>query len=320
MSGTGAPVDEVRRGTAYAFLAYGIWGLFPLYFYALEPAGAWEILAHRIVWTLACCGLVLVVQRDLGWLRPTWANRRLAIGLTAAAFLIAANWVIYIYAVVTARTYEAALGYFLNPILTVALGVIVLRERLRLLQWIAVGVGGLAALYLSIAGGSFPWISLSLAVSFGLYGLIKKRIGISLNAMRSLTAETAVLTPVAALTLGLLEWRHETTFAGHGAGHTTLLLLAGVVTAVPLLFFAESARRVPLVTIGLVQFTTPVAQLLIGVLALGEHVSPALWVGFGIVWIALLLLTVDSLGSARASRRVRRAADDEDHADFPDPV
>lgn len=313
-----APVDEARRGTAYALLAYGLWGMFPLYFHALKPAGAWEILAHRIVWTLVFCGLVLLVQRDLGWIRPTWANRRLALGLVAAAFLIAVNWVIYIYAVVTARTYEAALGYFLNPILTVALGVIVLRERVRILQWIAVGVGALAAVYLSVAGGSLPWISLSLAVSFGLYGLTKKRIGVSLNAMRSLAAETAVLAPVAVLTLGLLEWRHGTTLVGYGAGHTTLLLLAGVVTAIPLLLFAEAARRVPLVTIGLIQFSTPLFQLLIGVLVLGEHVSPQLWVGFGIVWLALTLLTIDSLGAARRSRRARHAA--ADALDCPEPV
>lgn len=318
MSGSPAPVDDARRGTLYAFLAYGLWGLFPLYFHALIPAGAWEILAHRIVWTLVFCGLILLLQRDLRWIAPTWANRRLALGLVAAALFIAANWVIYIFAVITARTYEAALGYFLNPIVTVALGVLVLGERLRSMQWVAVGVGGVAALYLAVAGGSFPWISVSLAVSFGLYGLTKKRIGVSLNAMRSLTAETAVLAPVAAVTLGLLQARHENTLVGHGAWHAALLLLAGVVTAIPLLLFAESARRVPLVTIGLIQFCTPVIQLLIGVLVLGEHVTGELWVGFGIVWLALMLLTIDSLGAARDARRARHAA--ADAPECPDPV
>ncbi|HET6967216.1 MAG TPA: EamA family transporter RarD [Ornithinibacter sp.] len=304
---TGGDEAEVRRGTAYGFLAYGIWGLFPLYFAALEPSGAWEILAHRILWTLAVCALVLLVRRDLTWIRPFVARRRLVGGITVAAFLIAANWVIYVLAVLTDRTYEAALGYFLNPIVTVALGVVVLHERLRPLQWAAVGVGALASVYLAIAGGVLPWISLSLAFSFGLYGLVKKKLGASLDAMHSLAAETAVLAPVAVVVLVVLGATGATTFLGHGAAHTTLLVLAGVVTAVPLLLFAAAARRIPLVTVGLIQFVTPVLQLIVGVVVLGEHVSGRLWIGFGIVWVALVMLSVDSLRSARANRNGRRA-------------
>ena len=195
---------ELRRGTVYGFLAYGIWGLFPLYFAALEPSGAWEILGHRILWTLAVCALVLLVRRDLAWIRPFVARKRLVGGITVAALLIAANWVIYVLAVITDRTYEAALGYFLNPIVTVALGVVVLKERLRPLQWAAVAVGALASVYLAVAGGVLPWISLSLAFSFGLYGLVKKKVGASLDAMHSLAAETAVLAPVALVIVAVL--------------------------------------------------------------------------------------------------------------------
>ncbi|MEO7070344.1 MAG: EamA family transporter RarD [Nostocoides sp.] len=294
---------ETRDGTAYGFLAYAIWGAFPLYFHALKPSGAFEILAHRILWTLVFCGSVLLVRRDLAWVRPFLRQRRLTLGITAAAFLIATNWVIYVFAVLSGHTFEAALGYFLNPIVTVGLGVAVLGERLRRLQWAAVAVGVLAGVYLALAGGSFPWISLSLAFSFGTYGLVKKKVGASLEAMQSLTAETVVLAPVALVILGVLASRHDTTFVGHGAGHSILLVLAGPVTAIPLLLFAAAARRIPLVTIGLIQFVTPVLQLLCGVFLLHEGVSTGLWIGFGIVWIALVLLTIDSL-AARPGRPI----------------
>lgn len=297
---------ELRRGTGFGFLAYAIWGVFPLYFHALRPAGAWEILAHRILWTLLLCAVVLLVRRDLSWTRQLLARPRLALGVAVAALLIAANWVIYVAAVIGGHTTEAALGYFLNPIVTVALGVVVLRERLRPLQWAAVAIGAAAGVYLSVAGGQFPLIALSLAFSFAGYGLVKKKVGASLDAMHSLAAETAVLFPVAVVLLGFLVVRGETTFTLEPPVHPALLLAAGVVTAVPLLLFAAAARRIPLTTIGLLQFVTPVLQLLCGVLLLGEHMSTARWTGFGIVWVALLLLTVDSLvgrpGRARAAR------------------
>ncbi|HEX5522420.1 MAG TPA: EamA family transporter RarD [Pedococcus sp.] len=297
---------ELRRGTVFGFLAYAIWGVFPLYFHALRPAGAWEILAHRILWTLLLCAVVLLVRRDLSWTRQLLARPRLALGVVVAALLIGANWVIYVAAVLGGHTTEAALGYFLNPIVTVALGVVVLRERLRPLQWAAVGIGAVAGVYLSAVGGQFPLVALSLACSFAGYGLVKKKLGASLDAMHSLAAETAVLFPVAVVLLGFLVVRGETTFTLEPPVHPALLLAAGVVTAVPLLLFAAAARRVPLTTVGLLQFVTPVLQLLCGVLLLDEHMSTARWTGFGIVWVALLLLTLDSLvgrpGRARAAR------------------
>jgi chloramphenicol-sensitive protein RarD len=287
--------DEARKGALYGLLAYGIWGAFPLYFAALRPAGAWEILCHRILWTLAFCAAVLLFRRDLGWSRQLVARPRLGLGVTAAALLIATNWVIYVAAVLGGRTTDAALGYFLNPIVTVALGVVVLRERLRPLQWAAVAIGAAAGVYLGVAAGSVPVVALSLACSFGLYGLVKKKVGASLDAMHSLAAETAVLAPVAAVLIAVLTAQGVTTFTTDGAGHLTLLVLAGVATATPLLFFAAAARRVALVTIGLLQFLTPVLQLLCGVLLLDEHMSTERWVGFGIVWVALAVLTFDSL-------------------------
>lgn len=294
---------ELRRGTTYGFLAYAIWGVFPIYFHALKPSGAWEILAHRIVWTLVLCLAVLGIRRDLAWSRQLVARPRLALGVTVAALLIAANWVIYVFAVISGRTTEAALGYFLNPIVTVALGVVVLRERLRPLQWAAVAIGAGAGVYLSVAGGQFPLIALSLAFSFAGYGLVKKKVGASLDAMHSLAAETAVLFPVAVGVIAWLAVAGETTFSQDAPLHPTLLLLAGVVTAVPLLLFAAAARRIPLTTVGLLQFITPVLQLLCGVLLLGEHMTTARWTGFAIVWVALLLLTVDMLAARPARRR-----------------
>jgi chloramphenicol-sensitive protein RarD len=304
-----APQDEQRRGVVQGFCAYLLWGLFPLYFHALLPAGAWEILAHRILWTFVFCLLLLAIRRDWAWIRPLLGRRRFLGGIAVAAVLIAVNWVLYVSAVVSGNVSEAALGYFLNPIVTVGLGVVVLRERLRPLQWVAVGIGVVAALYLSVGAGRIPWIALALAATFALYGLLKKRLGATLPALHGLAVETTVLLPVA---LGLVLWLGLTgtqTFTTEGPGHTALLVLSGVVTAGPLLLFAASARRVPLVTVGLLQFVTPVMQLLCGVVLLGESMSPQRWAGFGIVWLALIVLTVDSLIGVRR-RRLRDAADD----------
>lgn len=293
---------EVGRGTALGLAAYAIWGLFPLYFHALEPAGAWEILAHRILWTVVFCVVALLVTRELGWIGSLLRRPGLIAGIALAAVLIATNWVVYVTAVLSGNVSEAALGYFLNPLVTVALGVVVLRERLRPLQWVAVGIGLVAGVYLWVAGGKVPLVALTLAASFALYGLTKKKIGATLPALHGLTIETLVLVPVAIVTLVVVGAGGDLTFGGHGWVHTALLVGSGVATAVPLLFFAAAARRIPLVTIGLIQFITPVMQLLVGVLVLGEHMSAARWAGFGIVWVALIVLTVDSLRSLR--RRV----------------
>jgi chloramphenicol-sensitive protein RarD len=252
---------------------------------------------------------VLLVRRELSWIRSVFGNPRMLGAVTLAGLLIAVNWVIYVGAVVSHHVTEASLGYFLNPIVTVAIGVVVLHERLRTLQWVAVTIGLVAGVYLTIDFGRPPWIAVGLALSFALYGLMKKRLGVSLNAFQSLTSETAVLVPVAIAVLIWVGFRGESTFTQGTPGHPLLLASAGLATAVPLLLFAAAARRVPLVTIGLLQFATPVLQLLCGVLLLGESMSTSRWTGFGIVWVALLVLTFDSIRSVRTRRRLADAAD-----------
>ncbi|MEO6143179.1 MAG: EamA family transporter RarD [Dermatophilaceae bacterium] len=301
--------QDAGRGAAYGAGAYAIWGVFPLYFYLLAPAGAWEILAHRILWTLLFCIAVLAVRHEFAWCRSVFVSPRLLAMVTLAGLLLATNWVIYVGAVVAHHVTEASLGYFLNPIVTVAIGVVVLRERLRSLQWLAVAIGLAAGVYLSVDFGRPPWIALGLAFSFALYGLMKKRLGATLGAFQSLTAETAVLVPVALAVLVWVSLTGDATFTLNAPTHPLLLASSGVVTAAPLLLFAAAARRVPLVTIGLLQFITPVLQLICGVLLLGETMSPSRWVGFAIVWIALLVLTFDAAHSVRTRRRLADAAE-----------
>ncbi|MFK5582605.1 MULTISPECIES: EamA family transporter RarD [unclassified Serinicoccus] len=301
--------DAARRrqqGTLYGFLAYLIWGAFPLYFALLAPTGPWEIVAHRIIWTFVLCAAVLVITRDLRWmLELAHTPRRLA-GVVVAGVLITANWGIYTYAVLTGHVTEAALGYFLNPLVTVGLGVVILRERLRRLQWVAVGIGVLAAVYLTIDYGSPPWISFVLACSFALYSLMKNRLGVSLSPFRSLMGETMAVLPIAAVILWWLARDGALTWGGHGTLHSGLLMSTGVATAVPLLLFAAAASRVPLSTIGLLQFLTPFLQLLTGVLLLGETVPTSRWAGFALVWVALVVLSADMVGELRRARRHRK--------------
>jgi len=272
----------------------------------LAPGRSWHIAS---LWTLLFCGAVLALRREFAWGRSMLANPRLVGGVTLAGLLIAINWIIYVTAVVAHHVTEASLGYFLNPIVTVAIGVVVLREKLRSLQWLAVAIGLAAGVYLTVDFGRPPWISLSLAFSFALYGLMKKRLGTSLGAFQSLTSETAVLAPIAVALLVWLGTRGETTFTVDSPSHPLLLASAGVVTAAPLLLFAAAARRVPLVTIGLLQFITPVLQLMCGVLLLGETMRPSRWIGFAIVWIALLVLTFDSIRSVRTRRKMADSAE-----------
>jgi chloramphenicol-sensitive protein RarD len=300
-----APVSETGLGTLLGLTAYGLWGLFPLYFDALKPAGAWEILSHRILWTLLLCIVILTIQRDFSWIGPLFHQPKVLGGLALAALFVATNWVVYVAAVIGGHTSEAALGYFLNPLVTVALGVVVLGERLRMLQWVAVGIGVAAALFLGVAGGRIPVIALVLAGSFAFYGLIKKKLGATLPALHGLTIETLVLAPVAALTLIVVSQQSGLEF-GNDPARTWLLVASGVVTGVPLLCFAAAARRIPLVTIGLIQFVTPVMQLLCAVLFLGEHMPGERWIGFSIVWVALIVLTADSLLALRGCRAAAR--------------
>ncbi|HET8616136.1 MAG TPA: EamA family transporter RarD [Actinomycetales bacterium] len=298
---------SVRNGTAFGLSAYLLWGVFPLYLHLLLPANALEILLHRMVWSLAFCVIALALIRDVHWVRPLLRHPGRLLKLGVAAVMIATNWGVYIYAVNSGHVVEAALGYFLNPIVTVLLGVLWLGERLRPLQWCAVALGLVAAVVLTVDYGRPPWVALVLALSFATYGLMKKRIGVGLGALASLSTETALLFPLAVGALVWLELNGQGTFTSEGTGHTLLLASTGIATAVPLLLFAAAARRIPLVTIGLLQFLTPVLQLLCGVLLMGEVVPPSRWVGFGIVWVALVVLTLDSLRAAHGVRLARAA-------------
>ena len=294
-----------RRGIAYGVSAYLLWGLFPLYWPLLEPASPAEILAHRIVWSLVFVVVVLAVTRQWAWIRPLLRDRTSLTRLTVAAVLIAGNWVLYIWGVNNEHVVETSLGYFINPIVTVMIGVLVLHERLRPVQWAAIGLGVVAVVVLTVDYGRPPWIALGLAFSFASYGLLKKQVGARVGAVQSLAIETAVLFLPAAGFLVFLAAQGDGQLGPSGLGHGLLLASAGVVTAVPLLFFAAAASRVPLSTLGLLQYLTPVLQLLTGVLLYNEPMPASRLAGFALVWAALLVLSVDGL---RHHRRTRRGA------------
>lgn len=293
---------ETLLGGGYAFVAYLMWGVLPLYFVSLAPTGPWELVAWRIVLSLVFCVVLLAVTR--AW-RPLLAILRQPrlLGWTAlAGALIYVNWQIYVLATLTGHVIETSLGYFINPLVTVMLGVFLLRERLRITQWVALGIAAVAVIVIVVGYGAFPWIALGLAFSFGLYGLVKKRIGGAVDAVSGLTLESAWLTPVALVQLAIVGATSGLTLFTAGAGHAILLLLAGVVTATPLLFFAAGARRTPLTVMGMLQFVAPILQFSIGVWVLGEPMPLERWIGFGLVWVALILLTADSVRGARRGR------------------
>lgn len=293
-------MDRNRFGVAYGVAAYGLWGLFPLYWPLLEPAGAVEILAHRMVWSLFVVVGILLVRRRLSGVRRLGRRRYLL--LVAAAVVITLNWGVYIWGVNSGHVVETSLGYFINPLFTVLLGVFVLRERLRRLQWLAVAIGAVAVTVLAVDYGRLPWIALALAVSFGTYGLIKKKAQV--GAAEGLAVETAVMFLPATAFLLLLQATGEGTWGSGSAGRTLLLVGAGVVTAVPLLFFGAAATRVPLTTLGLLQYLAPVLQFLIGVFIAHEEMPPARVAGFAIVWLALAVFTYDSIRSYRRQLRI----------------
>ncbi|HTN99516.1 MAG TPA: EamA family transporter RarD, partial [Microthrixaceae bacterium] len=250
-------------------------------------------------WSLVVVVLALTARRDWKWVRPFFADRSQVLELLAAAVLIAVNWLVYVWAVEQERVLEASLGYFINPLVTVGLGVALLGERLRPLQWVAVALGAAAVLVIAIAYGSVPFISLTLAFSFAGYGYIKKRV--SLNPLRSLTAETAALSPVALAVILYLSATGSMEFGSGSLSLSTLLALSGLVTAIPLILFAASARRIPLTLLGLLQYLTPVMQFLCAVFVFHESMATARWIGFGLVWAALGLLSLDSIGHYRNS-------------------
>ncbi|WP_406399190.1 EamA family transporter RarD [Streptomyces uncialis] len=304
----GTPRDahgEHRFGLLNGVTAYAMWGLVPLFWPLLKPAAAAEILAHRMVWSLAFVALGLLVVRRWAWAGELIRSPRQLAMLVGAAVVITINWGVYIWSVNAGHVVEASLGYFINPLVTIAIGVLLLKERLRRWQWVAVGTGAAAVVVLTIGYGRPPWISLCLAFSFAVYGLLKKKVG--LGGLESLSAETAVLFLPA---LGYLLWlgaRGESTFGSEGLGHMALLAATGLVTAVPLVCFGAAAIRVPLSTLGLLQYMAPMFQFLLGVLYFKEAMPLERWLGFALVWAALSLLTWDAIRTARNNRRLLAA-------------
>ncbi|HVU91502.1 MAG TPA: EamA family transporter RarD [Jatrophihabitans sp.] len=292
--------EEYRKGLGFGFGAYLMWGAFPLYFPLLEPAGTVEILAERMAWSLITMLAVMPFASGFGGARAIVRNRRQFGLLAAAAVLVAVNWGTYIYGVNSGHVVECSLGYFINPLFTILLGVLVLGERLRPAQWAAVGIGGLAVAVIAIDYGRPPWIALVLAFSFGMYGFCKKRA--AAGALDSLLVETGVQFVPALVAIAVIGAQGDLVF-GTRPATSVLLALSGAVTVVPLLMFAGGTRRLPLSVVGLLQFLTPVLQFAVGVGIRHEKLPAAELVGFCLVWVALIVLTVDGLRSQRSARR-----------------
>ena len=293
-------------GIAFAFAAYLLWGVLPVLFFALRDSGAVEIVSWRILLSLVFCSLIITVTRSWPKVVAILRDRRTMLTLALAAVFILVNWVVYVFASISGHVVEASLGYFTNPIVTVLLGVFVLRERLRVMQWVAIGISAVAVLVLAINYGQFPIIALGLAFSFGLYGLVKKQVGGRVDAVSGLTIETAWLAVPASITLVVLASSGVLTIGSENVVQTVAMLCAGVVTAVPLLFFAAAARRLPLTYLGLTQYIAPLLQFVIGVFVLQEAMPVARWLGFGLVWIALIVLTIDMFRTQRSAGALGR--------------
>ena len=282
-----------RSGALYAFLAYAIWGLFPLYFKQLKGVDAFEVIAHRTLWSLLVLLLVLAVMRRWAWLPVALKNRKLVATSALSALLLSANWLVYVWAVQNGHVVESSLGYFINPLVSVALGFVVLRERPRFGQWLAVAVAAAGVLWLALGAGHVPWISLVLAFSFGFYGLMRKTA--TLGALEGLTLETMILAPIAAIALTLWCVQGTSPLVRGDVGLIAWLLAAGPLTAIPLLLFASGARRITMMLLGLLQYIAPTLQFAIGVGVYGEPMSGAKLVGFGIIWAALAIYSIEGL-------------------------
>jgi chloramphenicol-sensitive protein RarD len=291
-----------RQGLAATFASYALWGVFPLYFHLLGRSGALEIVAHRIWWTLVFCALAVTVMGGWRRVREVASDRRLLATLLGAGVLVSLNWLIYIYAVVTDHVVDGALGYFINPLVTVILAVVFLCEKVRPAQAVALGIAGVAVVVIIIGVGHVPWIGLGLAVTFGLYSLLKNRVGHRATPFIGLGIEAFALAPLSLLYIVWLELAGGGTFTTISWPYALLLAASGIVTAAPLLFFAVGAARLPLVTLALVQYVTPTMQFLIGVLVFHESMPPVRWAGFGLVWIALVVLTWDIVRASRSGR------------------
>ncbi len=296
-----------QNGVLFGVGAYLCWGFFPLYWPLLDPAGSLEVLAHRFVWSMVFVLVAITATGRWGRFIAIARDRRLMWILAGSAVVIALNWGGFIYGVTHDHVIETSLGYFINPLVTVLLGVFVLRETLRPTQWVAVGIGGVSVVVLTIDYGRLPWIALLVAFSFAAYGFLKKKA--DLGAFEGLGMETLILTPVALAYLLALQLRGTLSFAHEGSLNMVLLIGTGIVTAIPLLMFGAAATRLSLTTIGLLQYLGPIIQFILGLTLFGESMTPARWAGFVLVWLALVVFTIDGVSNRRrAMKRIGESA------------
>ena len=296
----------MSRGALYALLAYILWGLFPLYFRELAGVGALEIVLHRIAWSLVFLLALLAWLHRWQWLAPLARRPRVLVAATLSALLLAGNWTLYVWAVMNGRVLDASLGYFINPLVNVLLGALVLHERLRPAQWAAVALAAAGVAWLALRGPQWPWIGVAIALSFGLYGLLRKTA--ALGAIEGLTLETMLLAPLAMAWLGWWTWQGTGGLAGHDGATLAWLVGVGPLTAVPLLLFAAGARRITMATLGLLQYVSPTLQLLLGVWLFNEPLAGARLAGFGLIWIALVVYSVEGWVSSRPGAAARQRA------------
>ncbi|MBP7688168.1 MAG: EamA family transporter RarD [Thermoflexales bacterium] len=287
----------MNKGLWYGIAAYGCWGLFPIYWKWLHHVPAIEVIAHRIIWSFVALTIVLLVMRQWRAFQAEALKPRLIARYALAAVFVSINWFVYVWAVNQGFVVETSLGYFINPLLSVLMGVIILREKLRPAQWIPIGLAAAGVIYLTILYGSLPWIALTLAFSFGMYGLLKKLA--PLNSLNGLTLETGLLFVPMAVYLIFIEINGQAVFLHTDLGSNLLMLGAGPVTVIPLLLFASAVRRIPLSTVGILQYITPTMQFLLGVLVYGEAFSSAQFIGFGLVWLALIVFTIENVWERR---------------------
>lgn len=299
---TNPALDEnaIRRaGLINGFSAYLLWGIMPLLFAAAAPTGAFELVSHRVVWSLLFCTLLLVFT---GGFARTWqimrSGRTFGL-LVLASVLIAVNWTTFIYGVETNQLVEISLGYYLNPLISIGLGVIFLGEKLRPLQWTAAGFGLAAVIIVGIGLGRMPYLAFTVALSFGLYGLVKNKVGGRVGALEGMTVESLVLAVPSAIVLIILGAQGFSTFTGYGSWHVVVLIVTGPATAVPLILFSAAARRIPLSWVGMLQYITPTIQFILGITVLGEAMSTPRWIGFFVIWIAVVLLCTDLVRTRR---------------------
>ena len=290
-------MKKEKAGLLFGVSAYTLWGLFPLYWPLLKPANPLEIVSHRAVWTVVFCVIILAITKSLKSTLATFKRKNVAAKLFLTSVLISINWLVYIWATNNGHVVEASLGYYINPVIIIAMGVILLHEKMRKLQWISIAIASLGVLILTIDYGRLPWIAIALALSWGTYGFIKKSLG--LGALEGLAIETMISSVPYLGYLIYLGSEGKGQF-GNGVLITTLIISAGAVTAIPLLLFNGATTRLPFTIIGLLQYITPTLQFAIGVWVLHEDMPAARWIGFVIIWIALVVLATDLFRSNRA--------------------